>query len=110
MAVDRYEWQKLTARLRRRLASGEWPVGTRIPTLRQLMESEGLSDHTVTKAMNALSEEGLIQPRVGMGTVVVALPEDLPKSTDEKLADLQDRVSALEEAERRRAEREMSED
>lgn len=103
MADDRYEWQRLAARIRRRIAAGEWPVGSRIPTVRNFVQSEKLSDNTVTKALAALADEGLIEGKVGIGTIVIASPSTLPATVTEQLADLQDRVSALEAAERRRA-------
>ena len=87
MADDRYEWQRLASRIRRRIADGEWAVGARIPTVRSFVESEKLSDNTVTKALAALADEGLIEGRVGMGTVVIATPESAPPSTEQQLAE-----------------------
>ena len=97
MADDRYEWQRLATRIRRRIADGEWAVGARIPTVRSFVESEKLSDNTVTKALAALAEEGLIEGRVGMGTVVIATPDTAPPTIEERLTRLEERVAELEQ-------------
>jgi GntR family transcriptional regulator len=86
------QWRQVAAKLRRQIAAGEYRVGERIPTVRQLMASEGRSDNTVSRALAALAEEGLIRAEVGAGTTVVAVPGDAPKSTEERLAELEEQV------------------
>jgi DNA-binding FadR family transcriptional regulator len=56
--------------LREQLASGRWPVGTRIPGEQELAESLGVSRNTIREALRALVHLGLLEARVGDGTYV----------------------------------------
>jgi DNA-binding GntR family transcriptional regulator len=73
MRIPRY--REIADDLRRRLAEGEWPVGTALPGISALQEEyevDGLN--TIRQAQAILREEGLIAPEQGRGTFVVALP------------------------------------
>ena len=59
--------------LRRRIASGEYPVHSRIPSEFALSDSFSVSRVTVRKALEALESEGLLERFQGRGTYV-ALP------------------------------------
>jgi DNA-binding GntR family transcriptional regulator len=59
--------------LRRRIAQGEYGVGTNLPTESELCEAFGASRHTVREALRGLVERGLIERRQGAGSVVVSL-------------------------------------
>lgn len=58
--------------LREKIASGAFEAGERIPTELELIEQYGVSRITVRQALQALSDEGLIERRQGRGTVVSA--------------------------------------
>ncbi|MFE0916050.1 MULTISPECIES: GntR family transcriptional regulator [unclassified Streptomyces] len=69
----------LSAELRRRIAAGEYAVGSRLPTNAQLMADHGVSKATVTKAIASLADEGLVYSSKRAGTIVrstssIALP------------------------------------
>lgn len=64
--------QSLAHDLRCGIAAGQFPVGTALPTERDLAERHGLSRTTVREALRALEREGLIRRRQGSGTVVLA--------------------------------------
>ncbi|MER7718442.1 FadR/GntR family transcriptional regulator [Streptomyces flaveolus] len=66
--------QVITA-LRQQIASGEWPVGSRIPTETELVEQLGVARNTVREAVRALAHNGLLDIRQGSGTYVVATSE-----------------------------------
>jgi DNA-binding FadR family transcriptional regulator len=66
--------QVITA-LRGQIASGEWPVGSRIPTETALVEQLGVARNTVREAVRALAHNGLLDIRQGSGTYVVATSE-----------------------------------
>jgi GntR family transcriptional regulator len=57
--------------LRTRLERGEWTVGTRIPTLLELVAEYGVSRATVRAALDELQQEGLIERTRGKGTFVI---------------------------------------
>ncbi|MEV0041266.1 FadR/GntR family transcriptional regulator [Streptomyces sp. NPDC050804] len=61
--------------LRSQITSGEWPVGSRIPTEPELVEQLGVARNTVREAVRALAHNGLLDIRQGSGTYVVATSE-----------------------------------
>ncbi|WP_324785372.1 FadR/GntR family transcriptional regulator [Streptomyces sp. H51] len=61
--------------LRAQITSGEWPVGSRIPTEPELVEQLGVARNTVREAVRALAHNGLLDIRQGSGTYVVATSE-----------------------------------
>lgn len=60
----------LRATLLDRLQSGQWRVGERLPTERELSSSFAVSRTTVRKALLDLKAQGLIEQTVGSGTFV----------------------------------------
>jgi DNA-binding FadR family transcriptional regulator len=66
--------QVITA-LRNQITSGEWPVGSRIPTEPELVEQLGVARNTVREAVRALAHNGLLDIRQGSGTYVLATSE-----------------------------------
>ena len=62
---------RLTSVLRSRIASGEWKVGARIPSIDALCEEYDLARNTVRQAFELLKSEGLIGGGRGMGTIVL---------------------------------------
>ncbi|MGP4001915.1 FadR/GntR family transcriptional regulator [Streptomyces sp. 8N706] len=67
--------EQVIAELRKQIASGEWPVGSRIPTEPELVEQLGVARNTVREAVRALAHNGLLDIRQGSGTYVVATSE-----------------------------------
>lgn len=61
--------------LRTQITSGEWPVGSRIPTEPELVEQLGVARNTVREAVRALAHNGLLDIRQGSGTYVIATSE-----------------------------------
>jgi GntR family transcriptional regulator len=58
--------------LREKITSGAFESGDRLPTESELIEEYGVSRITVRQALQALSEDGLIERKQGRGTVVAA--------------------------------------
>jgi DNA-binding FadR family transcriptional regulator len=56
-----------------RLAAGQWPVGSRIPTEPELAALLGISRNTVREAIRVLLYAGLLEVRQGDGTYVRAM-------------------------------------
>ncbi|UNS96293.1 FCD domain-containing protein [Streptomyces tubbatahanensis] len=66
---------QVIATLRQQIASGQWPVGSRIPTEPELVEQLGVARNTVREAVRALAHNGLLDIRQGSGTYVLATSE-----------------------------------
>ncbi len=66
---------QVIAQLRAQITSGEWPVGSRIPTEPELVEQLGVARNTVREAVRALAHNGLLAIRQGSGTYVIATSE-----------------------------------
>lgn len=67
--------EQVIAALRQQITTGEWPVGSRIPTEPELVEQLGVARNTVREAVRALAHNGLLDIRQGSGTYVVATSE-----------------------------------
>jgi len=68
---------QLASLFRRRIESGQWPVGQQIPTIDELSEECGVARATVRQALDVLSEECLIERFRAKGTFVIAKEQDL---------------------------------
>ncbi len=73
MAVALY--QRLASDLTRRITTGEYAVGDRLPTEFELMSLYGASRNTVRSALAQLEEHGLVSRKRNRGTTVEAPPE-----------------------------------
>lgn len=62
--------------IEQRIMTGEWPPGFRLPFEHEMMEQYGCSRMTVSKALSALSAQGLITRRRRAGSVVAAPSAD----------------------------------
>lgn len=96
---------QLAAIIRRQIADGTWAVGDRIPTLKQLVATFGVSPMTIRHAIAGLEQEGLISAERGRGTFVKATPGttsappyQLVRFSDHRGAGLSFRVIALRPA------------
>ncbi|GLY87763.1 winged helix-turn-helix domain-containing protein [Actinoallomurus iriomotensis] len=61
---------QLTAVIRERIASGEYPRGSKLPTARELADEFGISARTVTDALAVLRESGELIGVRGRGVFV----------------------------------------
>ncbi|WP_108833443.1 GntR family transcriptional regulator [Actinomyces sp. Marseille-P3109] len=52
-------WVQLADDFRRRIVSGQWPPGSKIPSVRELAADTGVNPNTVQRALGALDGEGL---------------------------------------------------
>ncbi|GGT66562.1 MULTISPECIES: FadR/GntR family transcriptional regulator [Streptomyces] len=102
--------------LRNQITSGEWPVGSRIPTEPELVSQLGVARNTVREAVRALAHNGLLDIRQGSGTYVVATSElagvmhrRFAASDPRHIAELRSTLesSAARLAARRRTERDL---
>ena len=62
--------------LYKKIQTGQFRKGEKLPTEFMLVEEYGISRPTVAKALNDLQEEGLIERKVGVGTFVKKVPQE----------------------------------
>ncbi|MGE5673218.1 MAG: PLP-dependent aminotransferase family protein [Mycobacterium leprae] len=72
-------YQQLRDQIKHRVLSGSLPAGTRLPPERNLANMLGVNRTTVVNAYRELAAEGLVEGRVGHGTVVMAPPTPPPE-------------------------------
>lgn len=65
------KYQHVIDEIERRIASGEWPSGTRLPPRRQLVAELQTSKHAVDMAMMILTRTGVLRGQQGDATYVV---------------------------------------
>lgn len=58
--------------IQKRISSGEMPVGTKLPTEKELSDMYGVGRSTVREAVSVLSNIGLLRVMQGKGTFVVS--------------------------------------
>ncbi|MGP4017734.1 TetR/AcrR family transcriptional regulator C-terminal domain-containing protein [Saccharopolyspora sp. 5N708] len=63
-------YRVIAAEIRARIERGDLRPGDRVPSIRQIAQRWGVALATATRAAAVLREEGLVEPRVGAGTVV----------------------------------------
>lgn len=78
-AIDRSRPTLLHVQLRELLADGirrgEWPVGSQLPSIRDLIDAHGVSLPVVRMALDALAETGIIRTEHGRGSFVLRIPD-----------------------------------
>ena len=70
------KFRQIELHFRQAMAAGELQPGDRLPTVRGLARSLGVSTGTVTRAYDELRQDGTIQSRHGGGTMVAAKASD----------------------------------
>ncbi|MFC6153041.1 FadR/GntR family transcriptional regulator [Nocardioides yefusunii] len=59
--------------LQHRIVSGEWPLNSRIPTEKELVEELGVGRSTIREAVRTLANMGMLEPAPSRGTFVRSL-------------------------------------
>lgn len=68
-------YEQVADALRRRITSGELPLGAAIPSTRELCTEFGVSATSVRAAVAQLRTEGLVRGQPGKGVYVIATPQ-----------------------------------
>ncbi|MBU6258810.1 MAG: GntR family transcriptional regulator [Burkholderiales bacterium] len=66
-------YRQIIEQVRRQVASGQWPAGTELPSIRNVAQEHAINPMTVSKAYSLLEAEGLLERRRGMGMVIAAI-------------------------------------
>ncbi|MED4584038.1 PLP-dependent aminotransferase family protein [Brevibacillus choshinensis] len=61
---------QIVSYIKRKIAAGEWPVHSTLPTQRSLAQAFEVNRSTVVTALEELKSDGLIESTVGSGTIV----------------------------------------
>lgn len=75
-------YRQVADQLRGLIESGEYAIGDRLPTERELSDRLGISRPTVREALIALEVEGRVRIRVGSGIYVTTPPSAPPPATE----------------------------
>jgi len=67
-------WRQIEDGMRRLVASGALPVGTAVPSVRELARELRINPATVSKAYQRLTADGALEVRRGEGTFVAHRP------------------------------------
>lgn len=93
--AGRYE--RVAGAIRGAIADGEFPVGSRLPSIQQLVEIHGVSHMTVKRALDVLRADGLVVSRSGVRAQVIGLPGEVPPPVQDQIDALRSSVEDLTE-------------
>ncbi|CAN2254144.1 PLP-dependent aminotransferase family protein [Bacillus vallismortis] len=65
------KYRQIVHFIKEKIGAGEWPIGSKIPTQRTLAKDFQVNRSTVITALEELMADGLIEGRMGQGTVVI---------------------------------------
>jgi DNA-binding GntR family transcriptional regulator len=68
------DYQRIYVDVRDKIVSGEYPPGSKLPTIRALQAAFRCSEQPVRRALKELSDQGWIETQQGKGSFVVASP------------------------------------
>jgi GntR family transcriptional regulator len=78
-------YEQIRAQIARLAESGALPVGSRLPTIRQLARDLGLAPGTVPRAYRELEATGVVASRVRHGTTIAARRKLSRRQANERL-------------------------
>lgn len=64
-------YKQIVDYIKKKISSGEWTLGSRLPTQRELAESFEVNRSTIVEALSELKAEGLIEGKSREGTIIV---------------------------------------
>ncbi|HDR4559658.1 PLP-dependent aminotransferase family protein [Bacillus cereus] len=64
------KYRQIVDYMKGKIENGEWPIGSKIPSQRQLAKLFHVNRSTVITALDEIMADGLIQGQVGAGTIV----------------------------------------
>ncbi len=70
LVSDRPIWLQITDRLTRRIVSGQYPAGSRVPSVRDLAAEAGVNPNTMQRALSELEARGLLAAQRNTGRFV----------------------------------------
>jgi GntR family transcriptional regulator len=86
---------QIIEQIKQRIAIGDWPPGTEIPSIRQLAVALRVSVITVKRAYFELERDGVITTQHGKGSKVAEFPNVAPRRYDDELTQSLEQVARL---------------
>ena len=85
-------YHQLERSIRFAIATGRLNVGDQLPTVRQLAVDLRINANTVAKVYTELERRGVVETRRGVGTFVIARPNEAasPRDRERRLRELAD--------------------
>jgi GntR family transcriptional regulator len=85
-------YHQLERSIRFAIATGRLNVGDQLPTVRQLAVDLRINANTVAKVYTELERRGVVETRRGVGTFVIARPDEAasPRDRERRLRELAD--------------------
>ncbi len=80
-------WRQIEDGMRRLVASGALPVGTAVPSVRELARELRVNPATVSKAYQRLTADGALEVRRGEGTFVAQRPAGVQAAERNRLVE-----------------------
>ena len=80
-------WRQIEDGMRRLVASGALPVGTAVPSVRELARELRVNPATVSKAYQRLAADGALEVRRGEGTFVAQRPAGVQAAERNRLVE-----------------------
>lgn len=71
---DRFVYPRIAGVIRKKIENGEYPLGSKMPSERELAKEFYVNRLTVRRALAILESEGLIQRKQGAGTFASSVP------------------------------------
>ena len=82
---DRPIYSQLVEQIKIRIISGEWELGSRLSSVRELAEQAGVNPNTMQRALAELERDGLVHSKRTSGRFVTE-DEDMIKGVREAVA------------------------
>lgn len=94
VVTNKPKYRALADSIIERIRRGEFPPGSKIPSMRELRSEETGGERTVHEALRVLVTEGWVSTSVGRGTYVVdTLPDDPEPPLRDRVAELERRLA-----------------
>ncbi|MCD7857462.1 MAG: GntR family transcriptional regulator [Clostridiales bacterium] len=65
-------WLQLKEELTQRIVTGDYPMGSRFPTVRELAAEAGVNPNTMQRALSELEKDGLVESNRTAGRLVTS--------------------------------------
>lgn len=91
-------YEQIARQIRDRVAKGDIPPGTRLPTVRSLGSDLGVNINTVARAYRVLEEEGFVRIRDRSGAETLAPARKPPADRERLLQELRRLLTRMRQA------------